>query len=205
MTDFSKDQTRLIGIGGTNGSGKDTLGKILSERHGYFFMSMTDMLREELKRQGKSLERENMRALSAEWRHEFGLSVLVDKVKTHYDELTNKDNYSGLAMASLRNPGEADAIHAHGGLVIWLDADPKLRYERIRANAQSRGQERQVDDDKSFEQFLAEEAAEMNRPKGGDAASLAMSEVKQKSDLIILNEGQDVDDLDKKIIAYLGF
>ncbi len=205
MADFSKTQLKLIGIAGTNGSGKDTLGKLLSEHHGYYFMSMTDILRVELKRRDQSLERENMRALSAEWRHRYGLSVLVDRVIAHYDALVNKHDYSGLAMASLRNHGEADAIHANGGLVVWLDADPRIRYERIRANLVSRGQERRINDDKSFEAFMAEETAEMNRPKDGDAASLDMSEVKQKSDLFILNEGHDVSDLEKKITAALSF
>jgi len=178
---------KLIGIAGTNGSGKDTVGHLLASNHGWLFVSMTDMLRDELKRRGLPPAREHMRDLSAEWRREYGLGVLIDKSLGIYTN--SKDQHAGLIVASLRNPGEVDRVHELGGQVIWVDADPKVRYDRLQANMASRGALRAVDDQKTFAQFQAEELAEMKH--SGDAATLSMGDVKAKADIFIQNDSSD--------------
>jgi cytidylate kinase len=187
---------KIIGLAGTNGSGKDSVGQILASRHGFLFVSVTEILRNELHNRGLEVTRENLRDLSAEWRRQSGhLGVLVDKAVAEYEKAPDK--YVGVAMASLRNPGEADRVHELGGTMIWVDADPRVRYDRVQANAALR--QRQGEDNKTFEQFQAEEAAEMNKPADGDAASLNMSAVKQRCDIIIENTGNDLADLQTKI------
>ena len=182
--------TQIIGLSGTNGSGKDTVGRLLAQKHNYFFISVTDLLREELKLRGKTTERHNMRDLSAEWRRTYGLAVLVDRALKTYNELPQK--YEGLVMASLRNPFEADRVHELGGTVVWVDADPEVRYQRVRNNNRGR-----TDDDKTFEQFLAEEQAEMHA--SGDAATLDMSAVKQRADVVIVNDTPSLETLEQAI------
>lgn len=173
---------KIIGIGGTNGSGKDTLGEILAEKHGYKFISLTDMLRAECRERGLPVERENLRMISAEWREKGGLGAPINKVMAAYEALP--ETYAGLVTASLRNPGEADRIHELGGTVVWVDADPKIRYERV-TNA-DRG--RVGEDSKTYEQFLQEEHDEMYPKPGASASSLATIEVKKRADVTILNE-----------------
>lgn len=185
---------KIIGIAGTNGSGKDTAGRLLADQYGYLFISVTDMLRDELAKRGLPPSRENMRNLSAEWRREYGLGVLVDKAIGIYEH--NKSS-KGLAVASLRNPGEADRIHELKGVVLWLDADPRIRYDRIQANLEARGQQRSVDDRKTFEQFNADELAEMQH--SGDAATLSLVGVKARADLTLLNNSLDMDIFSKDI------
>lgn len=189
----------LIGISGTNGAGKDTVGRILVDRFGYLFVSVTDSLRAEARRRGVEPARENLRVVSADWRREFGLSVLIDKTIEHYAEAVKET--SGLVMASLRNPAEADRIHELGGIVLWVDADPKIRYERVQANAFAR--DRAAEDNKTFEQFIAEEQAEMHRTAGADAATLDMSAVKDRSDFTIINEFATTDDLADELARVL--
>lgn len=180
---------KIIGLSGTNGSGKDTIGHMLAERHNFLFVSVTDLLRDEARARGQEPTREILRTISAEWRRESGhLGVLVDKAIELYEQV--KDKYpGGVVMASMRNPGEADRIHDFGGTLIWTDADAKIRYDRIIANSENRG--RAGEDNKTFEQFQAEEAAEMTTT--GDAATLNMSGVKDKADLFISNSGNDID------------
>src|SRR4051812_8714536 len=127
---------KIIDIAGTNGSGKDAAGLTLADRHSYLFVSVTDLLRAELHRRGISVEREHLRELSAEWRREHGYAVLVDRAMEESNKL--KGQYAGVAIASLRNPAEADRIHELGGLVMWIDADARTRYERIQHNAEAR-------------------------------------------------------------------
>lgn len=174
---------KLIGLSGTNGSGKDTVGQMLGERYNFLFISGSDMLREEARRRGLPIERKILGTISAEWRRKSGLGVLIDKAAELFN--ANPDKYNGLAIVSLRNPGEADRVHELGGKVIWVDADPKVRYDRIFSR------QRTDEDNKSFEQFLSEEEAEMQH--SGDEATLSMAGVKERADIVLFNEGNDIE------------
>ncbi|HSX36872.1 MAG TPA: hypothetical protein VLG13_02010, partial [Patescibacteria group bacterium] len=177
-----------------------TVGKMLAKKHGYLFVSVTELLRDEAKRRDQPVEREVLRTISAEWRRESRLGVLVDKAVAEYEKL--KDKYVGVVMASLRNPGEADRIHELGGVLVWVDADPRVRYERVLANATSRG--RVAEDTKTFEQFLAEEEAEMHKPAEGDDANLNMAGVKAKADISIQNDSADLAQFEQDVERALG-
>lgn len=185
---------KLIGIGGTDGSGKDSLGEYLRDEHAWAFVSVTDLLRQEAKKRSIKLGRDTLRVISAEWRRKHGLGVLVDKAVSNYDKKSK-----GLVLASLRNPGEADKVHELGGIVVWVDASPQVRYARI--TARNRGSEDHV----TFEQFRAEEKAQSNFE--GDEATLSLSAVKAKADVFIDNSGSDMGayqkQLEKKLAQYL--
>lgn len=188
---------KLVGLSGTNGAGKDAVGLLLSQKHRFLFISVTDVLRDELRRRGEPIDREHLRALSAEWRREFGLAVLVDRAVQQFEAV--RSQYEGLVIASLRNPYEADRVHELGGTMLWVDADPKIRYERIRSNAAERN--RGGEDDVTFEQFLAQEEAEMHT--SGDAATLDMASVRDRSDLTLMNNSNDLAALDADVVATL--
>jgi cytidylate kinase len=168
---------KIIGISGTNGSGKDTLGQFLAKKHNYLFVSVTELLRNEARKRGLPIERPSLWTISAEWRRRQGLGVLIDKAVEQFN--ATEDKFDGLAISSLRNPGEADRVHELGGKVIWLDAEPKVRYERTEARARS------PEDHKTFEQFQQIQQAEMNQP--GDKATLSLSGVKAKADIFLQN------------------
>jgi cytidylate kinase len=189
---------KLIGLSGTNGAGKDLVGELLAERHNYMFVSVTDLLRDECRKRGLPVERENLRLISGEWRREGGLGVLVDKAIELF-KISDK-GHQGLVMASMRNSGEADRIHELNGTMIWVDADPIIRYNRVYSRM------RTTEDDKSYEQFLAENEAEMHGDPN-DPTSLNMSVVKDKCDFTILNEGSDIEVFSselEKILQPLG-
>lgn len=170
---------KIIGIAGTNGSGKDTVGEILASDYGYMFVSGADFLREEARKRGLPIEREVLRTISAEWRRKHGLGVLVDKAVEIYSQ--SDKEHKGLVVSPMRNPGEAQYLKDLGGVLIWVDADPKIRYERITKR------QRSTEDQKTFEEFLVEEQAEMQH--SGDEATLSLSGVKAKADVSIENNG----------------
>jgi len=191
----------FIGLAGVNGSGKDTVGEILAKYHGYLFTSVTDLLRNEAKRRAVAPDREMLRTISSQWRKEWGLGALIDKAIAEYEIKKDEQNYQGVVMASIRNPGEVDRIHEAGGIVIWLDANPRVRYNRIQKSAAERN--RASEDNMTFEQFLADEEVEMNPPVGSDETVLNMSEVKKKCDVLIINDSNDLDLFRKMVEASL--
>ncbi|MCA9332759.1 AAA family ATPase [Candidatus Saccharibacteria bacterium] len=184
---------KIFGIGGTNGAGKDSVGEMLAERHGFLFVSVSDLLREEARKRGLAIEREVLRTISAEWRREFGLGVLVDRSV----ELAEKGKYSGVVAVPMRNVGEAKRVHELGGQLIWIDADPKIRYERITSRLRS------AEDKKTFEEFLKEEQVEMTQ--SGDEATLNMTGVKDICDIFLENNGDDIEVFKDEAEKALGF
>ncbi|HLA49103.1 MAG TPA: AAA family ATPase [Candidatus Saccharimonadales bacterium] len=173
---------KIIGIAGTNGSGKDIVSEVLANDYGWTFISASgDLLIPELKRRGLPLERQQMADLSTEWRKEIGMGAVVVKAVEEYQRRAKNRELGGLVISSLRHPGEADRVHELGGKVVWVDADPKIRYERINSRGQG-GKDR-----KTYEQFLAEEQAEMEH--SGDEATLNIAGVKAKADIFIENNG----------------
>lgn len=174
-----------FGISGTNGAGKDEIGEIL-KAHGFFVASATEMLAEGLKEKGWPVDREHKSKLSTEWRKQYGMSAVVDRGLELYEPV--KDQYKGFAVGSLRHPGEAQKILDLGGHVIWVDADVKVRYDRVVGR---------VDDNKAnedrvtLEEFQAQQEREMHH-HSGDNATLNIAGVKVLSDIFIENNGNDI-------------
>lgn len=171
----------IVGVAGTNASGKDTLGSLRESLQNAKFVSLSDILRRELDKRGLSHERENLRALSKEWRDEGGSGVLAAKTIAFYKNEKADKKYGGLTLTSIRTPGEAMEIQHAGGIIIWVDADPKIRYQRILKRDLGR-----PEDQKTYEQFIAEEEAEMHPSELG--GGLNMSGVRDIADLKIINE-----------------
>ena len=61
--------------------------------------------------------------------------------------------------------------------------------------------QRTAEDDKTFEQFLEEENAEMSH--SGDEATLNTAGVKDKSDIFLINEGDTTDQLESVVTEKL--
>jgi len=181
------DKFKIIGLSGTNGAGKDSVGDILAKHHNYYFFSLTELFRAECRKRGIPVIRDNTRMISEQWRRESGLATLIDRSMDAFKNAGGTEKYDGFVMSSLRNPAEADRVHELGGIVIWVDADPKIRYDRIQANAANRS--RAGEDNRTFEQFLKEQDDEMHPPKDGDAASLNMAAVKDRADITLWNDG----------------
>lgn len=173
----------IIGISGTNGAGKDTLAALRHEKEGAEHVSLSDILRRELIARGITPERENLMNLSRQWRDESGdYGILATRtIQRYLGGKAVEPTLGGLSIVSVRHPDEARRIKEADGKIFWIDADPKLRYERIQTGGRNR-----VDDRKSFEEFVAEEQREMY-PVSANPASVNLGVVSRIADVKIEN------------------
>lgn len=170
----------VIGIAGTNGSGKDTLADLRLARTGARKVSLSDILRVEASRRGQDHSHESLRGISTELSQRFGAGALVIiAIEEYFESPTAEEN--GLSVVSLRRVDEAREVKDRGGVVLWVDADRETRYRRIQAA--SRGRE---DDQDSYERFCEQEDIELY-PTSCDPNVLNMNAVREEADIHIDN------------------
>ncbi len=167
----------IVGIAGTNGSGKDTLGVLLERERDYVNISLSDVLRAELDELGLPHTRENLSARSAQHRATGGDGAMMDLA---LDRFQVEDR--GICITSVRTPGEAEALQSAGGTMVWVDADQRIRYDRVVNGARGRG----ATDEISFQEFQAQDAAEMTPSEQGNGLNAAA--VRDRADVFVTNE-----------------
>lgn len=137
----------IIGLTGKNGSGKGEVAKFLKDS-GFIYYSLSDVLRSEIKSQGKEISRELLIETGNRLRKEGGPSVLADKI---LEKLDPEKNY---IVDSIRNPSEAKALKKRKDFsLLNISAPQKLRFERVKA----RGRE---NDPVTFDEFVRIEKIE---------------------------------------------
>ncbi len=178
----------IIGLTGTNGSGKDTVAELLVSR-GFKRYSCSDVIREECKRQGLSLDRENQIATGNKLRQEHGPGYLGKVIA----ERISIDKPSNVVVVSIRHPAEVASlkeIKDHFTL-LFVDADIKTRYSRILV--------RQHEVDKvDFETFKDQQHRELT----GSGVEQQILKVKELANAILMNDG-DLNELKNSIASSL--
>lgn len=187
----------IIGLAGTNGAGKDTLGDLRFARHNARKVSLSDILRVEADERGLSHERANLSAISTELSAKLGAGALSTMTILNFQE-TRGENESGLSIVSIRRPDEGRAIQDAGGALFWIDADRELRYQRVVAGNRGR-----IDDVVTFEEFCAQEDKEMH-PRNDDPFALNMAGVRDIADVHISNEFDSREAFEKSLIDRFG-
>jgi len=165
----------LIGITGTNGSGKGTVVDYLVKEKGFRHYAARDFITTEINRRGLPVDRTSMRLVANELRANHEPAYIVKQLFLQ----AVSDTCEKVVIESVRNIGEAEFLKAQGALLIAVDADQKLRYERV----QSR---RSATDQVDFETFVHHEEREMN-PVGPH--DMDIRGVMALSDFTIMNDG----------------
>ena len=179
----------IIGVTGLYGSGKDTVAELLKEKN-FFHISLSDMLRDELKKRKMPITRENLITIGNELRRDFGSDVLAKKALA---QLKDGENY---VITSIRNVEEAKTITARSeALLIKVESSIQERLKRI----VMRNREQ---DPKTLEELKAREKQEMSN----DAAAQQLHKVMAMAKVTVRNNGT-IDDLrvktDKLVEDYL--
>ncbi len=144
----------LIGITGTNGSGKGTVVDYLVKTKGFTHYAARDFLTREVEERGLLVDRSSMRLVANELRAKHEPAYVV---KSLYEEAI-KNGEERVVIESVRNIGEAEFLKLNGALLIAVDAEQHLRYERVQ-------ERRSSTDQVTFETFVEHEEREM-KPVG---------------------------------------
>ena len=183
----------IIGLAGTNGAGKDTLGDLRFILHNARKVSLSDILRAEADKRGLAHERIHLSAISTELSTKLGAGALAVATIQNFQD-TRTYGETGLSIVSIRRPYEGRAIQDAGGTLIWIDANRELRYQRILEANRGR-----VTDIKTFEEFCVEEDREMH-PESDDPFVLNMAGVRDISDIHLLNEFGSKDEFEADLV-----
>lgn len=165
----------IIGVTGTDGGGKGAVVEYLVTQKGFMHCSARQLFLDEIYERKLEPSRANMRLVANSLRAEHGNDYLIREYfrRTGYRP---KEKY---IIESVRTLAEADALREYGGVLWVVDANQKLRFERIQTRASE-------SDKITFEEFLAQEALEMNDP---DPHGMQKAKVMAAADVTILNEG----------------
>jgi dephospho-CoA kinase len=171
--------TSVIGLTGTNGAGKGEAASFFMEK-GYAYYSLSDVIREELKKKNQEFTRDNMIRMGNFMREHFSPDILARMVA---------EKIAGKAVIdSIRNPKEVEYFRSiEDFTLLAIDAPAELRFERVK----DRGRNESAD---SLEEFLAKEAEEM----GTDESRQQILACMDMADHTIINDGT-LDELRKKL------
>lgn len=174
----------ILGFAGEIASGKDTAVNYIKEKYSATTVKFSQSLRDILSRLYLDVTRENLQTLSTSLRENFSQDLFSKVVAKDVENAKDKI----IVIDGVRR--QSDIVHLKkipGFQLIYVDADEKLRYERLKQREENKG-----DATKTFEQFQKEDQAETENQ---------IRSLKDIADKIIDNNGtlenlqKQVDDL----------
>ena len=169
----------IIGVSGLNGSGKGALLAELATR-GYEILSLSDVVREELAKQGLDETRERMIEAGNALRRAHGPGALAQKL------VERLDAGASYGIDSIRHPAEVRTLAgiSSGFRLIWVMAAAEIRLERM----QKRGR---GGDPNTLEELERLEGLERG---GRDGSTQQLDAIRELADFVVTNEG-DLEEL----------
>ena len=140
---------RVIGLFGLIGSGKDTVSDYIEKKYGYNVIIMGDLVRELAAQRGLEPNRDNLALTQREQAQKYGLKWFGEEVVRRI----RAKGWQKVVINGTRRPEDAAIPKKAFGkdyILIQVDADPKIRFERMKSRAR-------IGDPKTLEEFLHQE------------------------------------------------
>ena len=170
----------IIGLTGTNASGKTSILKYLISKN-FDHFSLSDVIRDELSQRNLEHSRDNMRQVGNELRERYGPSVLAIRTK-------KKIKSSRVVIDSIRNKYEVQELrNLPDFYLIALDAPLEVRFKR----AMARGRQENAMNIETFRRLEEKE-------KSKDSTAQNIDQCMNLADIHIYNDGSH-EDLHRKI------
>lgn len=178
-----QETVKTIGLTGTNGAGKGAAAQYFISK-GYAYYSLSDVIREELERDGLEPTRNNLIQKGNELRSSWGADVLARRVM---EKIKNN-----AVIDSIRNPEEVRFLKRNKTFILLaIDARVELRYERVK----KRGRDESA---ATLQEFIEKEDEE----KTTNPMQQQLHTCLEMADARVLNE-ESLEDLYQKLEKFL--
>ncbi len=145
----------ILGLVGSLASGKETTKKYLVEKYKAKDCRFSSILRDIMTRATISISRENLQKLSTVLRANFGEDLLAKAIAADAAKL----EADIVLIDGVRRFTDIEHLRdLPNFILIKIDADPKIRYERMKKRNENAG-----DDKKTYEEFLEDHNAEADK------------------------------------------
>jgi dCMP deaminase len=172
----------IIGLTGKNAAGKGEVAQILKEG-GFQYLSLSDLLREELQTRGLQVTRENLIQVGQEMRQRYGGGFLADKALQKIDV---DKNY---IVDSIRNPREVEVLRRRKNFhLVHVTSITDVRFERMKERSRE-------GDPKSLKEFKKLEEREA---ASADPNAQQLDATGQLADVELENNGS-LEELQAKV------
>ncbi len=176
----------IVGVTGFFGSGKDTMAELLVQK-GFAHVSLSDMIREEVRARGGEVTIDALTAVGNDLRREHGSAVLAQRALDHIDHSRN------WVVTSIRHPAEVEALRARPDFImVFIDADPRVRFERTVTRARA-------GDPQTYEEFAAQEMRQM---EAADSAAQSLAACRKLADRQ-LDNGGTIEAFREQVVEFL--
>lgn len=173
----------VVGLVGPIGVGKTTIASNFSQKD-FLELKFSDPIKEETTRRKLKHTRATYQDIGDSWRKKYGNNHIAKLLIQEIEKSKNKN----FIVEGFRNPGEVKSFQRLPNFVlIGLNADPKVRFERLKA----RGQEH---DPETFEDFQKQEARDQGVGQPGHGQQVLSS--LELADFVI-----DTDKVKSEVIA----
>ena len=189
MASSNELRGQLLGLTGSVASGKDTAAEYLVSAHGFFHVSTSDIVRSEAMKRHGSVDRNILHDVANDIRLREGIGALCVRSLDVFLGTAENPDIQGLVISGIRALGEGREVKDMGGGVVFVDADPSVRYQRLL----SRSKPGEIT--RTFEEFVA---FDLSEETGDNDYSQNIQAVKSIADHIVDN-GADQSNLYKQL------
>ena len=173
----------IIGLTGSNCSGKDTVAEYIVKNHGYGHFSLSDVIREIMAEEGIEPIRENLIVFGTKLRAENGNGVLAKKV---LQKIESGKNY---CITSIRHSDEVLELKKRKDFVlINVDAPIEIRFDRMQKR-------KRPGDPQALDKFIELEKKESQSEGSGQQ----LTKTAAMSDITFINDSNSISSLKRSI------
>jgi dephospho-CoA kinase len=178
----------IIGIAGTLGAGKGTVVEYLKSK-GFAHYSSSKTLIRILTERGQDHVRKNMSDLANELMRDYEGGILYFS-----HEQAKKDGHQDYILEALHRVSEGEYVHKIGGIILGIDAEIEVRYERTIKRQEG------MKDNVTFEQFKSDSDRE---DEGRTGSGPNIKAVIKMADYTVTNNGT-VEELHQQIDEFIA-